>query len=156
VSAGELRRSEPTRDEAARWFHKKRSHNRATLIGTVFALLLSVVGARLVSEDVPATPLKSVRDVLAYFVQHPSTADSLEGIARWRVQQATVPQIVEQVDQALRWLVKQHLLLREDRIGGAATFRLDPARAGEAKRLLRNVESRTARKVTLRRDSIRS
>jgi hypothetical protein len=106
----------------------------------------------LLSEDVPATALKSVRDVLAYFVQHPSTTDSLEGIARWRVQQETVPHIVEQVDQALAWLVREHLLLREDRIGGAATFRLDPTRAGEAKRLLRNVESQTARHATKRQD----
>ena len=87
-----------------------------------------------------ATALKSVRDVLAYFLQHPSTADSLEGIARWRVQQETSPHIVEQVHQALAWLVKERLLLREDRIGVASTFRLDPARAGEAKRLLRSVE----------------
>ena len=33
-------------------------------------------------EDVPAAALKSVRDVLAYFLQHPSAADSLEGIAK--------------------------------------------------------------------------
>ena len=83
--------------------------------------------------------MKTVRDVLSYFLQNPSAADSLEGIARWRVQQETVPQIVEQVEQALAWLVKERLLVREDRIGGAPTFRLDTARAEEAKRLLQKV-----------------
>ena len=92
-------------------------------------------------EDVPASALKSVRDVLAYFLQNPSAADSLEGIARWRVQQLAVPHIVEQVEQALGWLVKQHLLVRQDRIGGAPTFRLDPTRTAEAERLLRDIES---------------
>jgi hypothetical protein len=94
-----------------------------------------------VSDEVHATALKSVRDVLAYFVQRPSAVDSLEGIARWRVQQETGPQIVEQVHQALAWLVKAHLLVREDRIGVASTFRLDPARAGEAKRLLQSIDN---------------
>jgi hypothetical protein len=95
-----------------------------------------------VHEDVPASVMKGVRDVLSYFLQHPSAADSLEGIARWRVQQETGPQIVEQVHQALAWLVKENFLLREDRIGVAATFRLDPARADEATRLLRNMDGR--------------
>ena len=93
------------------------------------------------SEDVPATALKGVRHVLAYFVQHPSAADSLEGVARWRVQQELGSHIVEQVDQALIWLVNEHLLVREDRIGTASTFRLDPTRAGEATRLLRKIDS---------------
>jgi hypothetical protein len=104
------------------------------------------------SEDFPTAALKSVRDVLAYFLQNPSATDSLEGIARWRVQQEIIPRIVEQVDQALVWLVKEHLLLREDHIGGAPTFRLDPARAGEARRLLRNIESET---IATRSDSNR-
>jgi hypothetical protein len=92
------------------------------------------------SHDIPATAMRGVRDVLAYFVRHPAAADSLEGIARWRVQQEIAPHIVEQVDQALVWLVDAHLLVREDRLGVASTFRLDPARAGEAKRLLRSFE----------------
>ena len=91
-------------------------------------------------DDAQACALKSVRDVLAYFLQHPSTADSLEGIARWRVLQETSPHIVEQVHLALAWLVRERLLLREDRIGLAPTFRLDPARSDEAKRLLRHIE----------------
>ena len=78
--------------------------------------------------------------MLAYFVQHPSAVDSLEGIARWRVRQDSIPEIVDRVDHALTWLVDAHLLVREDRIGGAATFRLAPLRAGAAKRLLRNIE----------------
>jgi len=78
--------------------------------------------------------------VLAYFVRHPSAVDSLEGIARWRVQQEAVPHIVERVDHALAWLVEAHVLVREDRLGGAATFRLDPSRAAEAERLLRNID----------------
>jgi hypothetical protein len=122
---------------------KKRPHNRAESIGTALAFVLHVAGANALPENLPAAMLKSVRDVLAYFLQNPSAADSLEGIARWRVQQEIVPHIVEQVDQALMWLVKERLLLHEDHIGGAPTFRLDPARAGEARRLLRNIETQT-------------
>lgn len=90
-------------------------------------------------DDVPAARVRAIREVLAYFVQHPSAADSLEGIARWRVQQQSVPQIVERVDRALAWLVDAQLLVREDRLGGVPTFRLAPSRAREARRLLRNI-----------------
>ena len=91
-------------------------------------------------DDVPVSAVRAIRDVLAYFVRHPSAADSLEGIARWRVQQQSVPQIVERVDHALTWLVEAQLLVREDRIGGAPTFRLPPSRAGDAKRLLQDID----------------
>jgi hypothetical protein len=96
------------------------------------------------ADEVPAFALKSVRDVLAYFLRHPAAADSLEGIARWRVQQEVVPHIVEQVDRALAWLVDHHLLVREDRAGVASTFRLNPTHAAEAERLLRDIESHDA------------
>ena len=84
--------------------------------------------------------LRTVRDVLAYFLQNPSATDSLEGIARWRVQQETISHIVEQVDQALAWLVDHRLLVREERVGVAPMFRLDPARTSEAERLLRDID----------------
>ena len=92
------------------------------------------------SEDVPASAVRAIRDVLAYFVLHPAAADSLEGIARWRVQQQSVPQIVERVDHALAWLVDAQLVVREDRVGGAPTFRLAPLRAEAARRLLRDID----------------
>jgi hypothetical protein len=82
----------------------------------------------------------SVRIVLAYFLRNPAAADSLEGIARWRVHQEIVPALVGQVSQALAWLVEERLLLREDRMGGPPTFRLDPARARDARQLLLNME----------------
>jgi hypothetical protein len=92
------------------------------------------------TEDVPASAVRGIRDVLAYFVQHPLAVDSLEGIARWRVQQESVPEIVERVDHALAWLVDAHVLVRENRLSGAPTFRLAPSRAAEARRLLRNID----------------
>ena len=144
MSAGGLRRSRPTRDEAAQSSRKERPQNRSDSIGTALAIG-RCRRSDVLSEDVPATTLKSVGEVLAYFLQHPAAADSLEGIARWRVQQESVPRIVEQVDQALAWLVKEQLLLREDRLGGASTFRLDPARAGAARRLLRDIAGGPAR-----------
>ena len=91
-------------------------------------------------EEAPADASSSVRIVLAYFVRNPAAADSLEGIARWRVQQEIVPALVEQVSQALAWLVEERLLLREDRLGGPPMFRLDPERAREARQLLGTIE----------------
>ena len=43
--------------------------------------------------------------------------------------------------QALAWLVERRLLLREERIGVASTFRLNPTRTADAERLLQDIES---------------
>jgi len=100
--------------------------------------------SRLLSENIPAKAQTTVRDVLAHFLRNPATVDSLEGIARWRVQQEMVPHIVEQVRLALRWLVDQRLVLHEERTGVASTFRLNPTRTAEAQRLLKILEQETS------------
>ena len=96
------------------------------------------------SEDAAADVSNTVRSVLAYFMRNPAAADSLEGIARWRVHQEIVPALVGEVSQALTWLVEERLILREDRLGGPPVFRLDPERTSEARRLLRTIAQGTA------------
>jgi hypothetical protein len=87
------------------------------------------------STDSTAAPA-TAKEVLAYFLRNPQTADNLEGIARWRLQQQRVDLTVEQVDRALGWLVEQELLVRESRTGLAPIYRLNRQNITEAERLL--------------------
>jgi hypothetical protein len=82
-----------------------------------------------------APPL--AREVLACFVHNPWTIDSLEGIARFRLQQDTVHQTVDQVSEALRWLVDHELLQRETSAGKSPLFRLNPDQVDAAERFLK-------------------
>ena len=53
---------------------------------------------------------EQARTVLRYFVRHPEAADSFEGIVTFRLLEATVQRHVEEVREALDWLVEQGFL----------------------------------------------
>jgi len=77
-----------------------------------------------------------VRDVMRYFLQHPAAADTLEGIARWRLAAIQVQDVVDETNVALKDLVDRGIL-GEIRVSGAPTlFRLNPSRTADARELL--------------------
>jgi hypothetical protein len=81
-----------------------------------------------------------VRDIMRYFVQHPAAADSVEGIARWRLLQQRVQDVVQETDAALALLVGRDIIL-EIRTGSAPPlFRLNPEKSDEVRRLLEGGE----------------
>lgn len=78
-----------------------------------------------------------VRTVLAYFVRNRKAADTVEGIARWRLSEEQVNRNLQQVDSAISWLVEQGLL-EEVRPASSEVpvFRLNQERQAEAVRYL--------------------
>ena len=72
---------------------------------------------------------------MRYFVQHPHAADSLEGIARWRLQQQRVLDLVAETSDAVEQLVEEGLLERVTLPGGGTLYRLRPEQEGTARRL---------------------
>ena len=81
-----------------------------------------------------------VKEVVRHFLRHPQVVDTLEGIAHWRLLQESIHHTVEEVDEALEWLVSRELLVRTERLGGAPIFGLNPAKAAEAKLLVEQEE----------------
>ena len=75
-----------------------------------------------------------VDEVLNYFRQHPWAADSVEGIARWRLLDERLLRHVEATERALRWLVNQGDLIEESRPGMTPLFRLAPPAKDEPKK----------------------
>ena len=76
------------------------------------------------------------KEVLRYFVHNPQAADSLEGVARWRLLEETVQRHVEATHQALNWLVAQGFLRQVTSPGTGPIFSLNAERRGEAERFL--------------------
>lgn len=83
-----------------------------------------------------------VRQVLGYFVRNRRTADTLEGIARWRLLQERVEKSVRETKAAVGWLVREGYL---DEIfppgANVPVFRLNPERRGDAVRFIDKVAS---------------
>jgi hypothetical protein len=80
---------------------------------------------------VPAT-----REILSYFLRHPAAADSLTGIARWRLMEETVRQTLESTETALRWLISEGYLSEESRLGSERIYQLNPERREQAEQFL--------------------
>jgi hypothetical protein len=74
-----------------------------------------------------------VRQILGHFVQNRKAADTLEGIARWRLLQEDVRRSVQQTEKALEWLVDRGLI-EEVKLAGSEVpaFCLNAERYTEA------------------------
>jgi hypothetical protein len=82
-----------------------------------------------------APPL--AREILEYFVRHPGGAETLEGLARWRLSQITVEHAIEEIGRALAWLSARGLLRPRPLEGAPDLYVLDEEDAGQAQRWLR-------------------
>ncbi len=82
------------------------------------------------------------REVLAYFLRNPRAADSLEGVARWRLMDERIHGSVEETAKVLEWLVTEGFLLTDSAEGSSPVFRLNPDKSAEAQQLLGKSEIR--------------
>ncbi|HKC13050.1 MAG TPA: hypothetical protein VKI41_13535 [Vicinamibacteria bacterium] len=71
-----------------------------------------------------------------YFVRNPRAADSVEGVARWRLLDQTVLRAVDETQQALEWLVQEGFLCRATSAGAGTIFTLNAERQAQAVRFL--------------------
>lgn len=89
----------------------------------------------------PPTP-EIVKKVLEYFLRHPQAADTLEGVARWRLPSQVIERTVDETNEAIQWLVQRGLLREHREPGTIPIFALDPSRKAEAEALLSAVQGR--------------
>jgi len=90
-----------------------------------------------VESGSPRRPPRALA-ILRHYVEHPGTADTLEGLAGWRLLEDFVQQRVMDTERALQWLVRHGYL---EKIAGTAIvqdlYRLNPRKQRAAERLLR-------------------
>ena len=90
--------------------------------------------------------LDLAKQVLAYFVHNPSAADSVEGIARWRIMDEKIRFTVQETFAVLRWLVAEGYLDEVPTRGAGRIFRLNSERIDDARELVNGSSSRRRRK----------
>ena len=88
-----------------------------------------------------------VKEILTYFLRHPQAADSLEGVVRWRLPQERVRRGMEEIEEALGWLVSKQFLSQVSAAGTPPIYRLNEEKRAAAERLLPpTAHSRSKRK----------
>jgi len=76
------------------------------------------------------------REILNYFLRKPFAVDNLEGIARWRLMDESIHRSLEETRQALSWLVKHGLLIKEGTHLSEPLFRLDRKKLSQVRRFI--------------------
>jgi hypothetical protein len=80
---------------------------------------------------------KLAKEILSYFLRNPQAADSLRGVAQWRLLEERVHRQVEDTDAALGWLVKQGFLTRVSPQWTEPVYKLNPDSRSRADEYLR-------------------
>jgi hypothetical protein len=76
------------------------------------------------------------KQVLSYFLHNPQAADTLEGIARWRLLEERLQRSLRQTDEAVRWLVEKGYLQEIAPAGSVKLYRLNPEHEDDAAKFL--------------------
>ena len=82
-------------------------------------------------------------EILNYFMRNPQAADTLEGVARWRLMDEVIRRKLDETEAVLECLVARGYLTRSISPGGIATFSLDSERVGEARQFLASLATGT-------------
>lgn len=85
--------------------------------------------------------LEIVKQILNYFLRNSKAADTLEGIARWRLLEEQVHRSFQQTELALTWLVEQGFLEEVKTVGSSRIFRLAPQGMEKTARFLAGEKS---------------
>jgi hypothetical protein len=72
------------------------------------------------------------KEILAYFLRNPQSADDLHGITRWRLLDQMIHHALHDTRAALDLLVEQGYLKTESTTGSGQIFRLNAERQNEA------------------------
>ena len=79
---------------------------------------------------------KLVREVLSYFLRNPQSADSLAGVAHWRLLDETIHHTLTETKKALERLVVAGYLTEVSAVGSEPVYTLNPEKRREAEGLL--------------------
>jgi hypothetical protein len=92
-----------------------------------------------------AGPGKTIREkgseILAYFLRNPRSADTLEGVVRWRLLEEKIFSTVEDTRESIEWLVDQQYLSRISMPGKEPLYRINEQDEERAAKFLRSSHS---------------
>jgi hypothetical protein len=100
-----------------------------------------------------STPTELAKEILSYFLRNPHAADSLEGVARWRLMEERVHRQLENTDQALNWLVRHGFLVKVSSEWTESVYQLNDVNRSTAERFVSEFTKPSSRAANKRRRS---
>lgn len=79
---------------------------------------------------------EAASEILRYFVAHPQAADTLEGLAHWRLAGRSKRLTMDQIAPALEWLVARGYLKQISKPYAERIYSLDQEHLSEAEQFL--------------------
>jgi hypothetical protein len=76
------------------------------------------------------------KQIVRYFLRNPTAADTLEGVARWRLRDEAIHQSIRITDAALRMLLEMRLLFADHTLSAGTLYHFDEARRRAAERFV--------------------
>jgi hypothetical protein len=87
----------------------------------------------------PKKEPERAREILDYFMRNPQAADTLEGIARWRLLEEAIDHVVEDTRAALEWLMAEGYLEERSTAHSPRIYSLKHEEVARARLLLGRV-----------------
>jgi hypothetical protein len=84
----------------------------------------------------------TAKEILAYFVDNPSAADTFEGIARWRLLEWMMLRDLSETETALAWLLERGFLRKQEFVGSKPIFSLNLDKIADAEILIGETQRR--------------
>lgn len=88
----------------------------------------------------PSVEPELARDILRYFLRHREAADTLEGVARWRLLDEKIHRTVDETGEALDWLIQEGFLEQVVTAVSSPVFRVNWRKITDAERFLEKEE----------------
>jgi hypothetical protein len=91
---------------------------------------------------------RDLKDILRYFLRNPAGADTLEGIARWRLFDENLYRSIEETNRAVNSLVSHGFLIKDTSFQFTkGVFRLDLKKREQAEQYLKQTKRTSSRRL---------
>lgn len=96
-----------------------------------------------------------VEDILRYFTRNPTAADTVEGLARWRLVDEVIHKNLKKVASAVAWLVSQGMLVEESTSPSTKVVLLNEQQLSKVERFLQQAGSKARKRPARKKKRVR-
>jgi hypothetical protein len=99
-------------------------------------------GAGELTDSSTDDAIRAAKQIISYFLRNPRAADTLEGIARWRLLEEQIHHSVRLTERALQALLAMGLLVARSTESAGTIYQLPESMRDEAERFLASAPGR--------------
>ena len=93
-------------------------------------------------EESPRSPLRVIREILCYLIEHPDAKDTIDGILRWWLRKGDVELRKEEVQRAIDELISKRWVVMRETTPSQAVYSVDKQQLPEIRAFLLKTNDR--------------